>query len=131
LRLALETVSPSKVYLFGISPEAGSPEAFLQRLAGLLKHALKARQGRLSLPALAAATAQRHSTVRLGLDWLAARGHIRVTAEDGDEIVITAGDGVHREGLAECEFQLKAALAETAAYRAYFQKADKDSLVNK
>jgi single-stranded-DNA-specific exonuclease len=129
LRHALEKVSPQKIYLFGVLPEAGSPEAFLQRLAGLLKHALKASQGHASLSALAAATAQRRATVRLGLDWLAARGHIRVVSEDVNEIVIAAGDGIRGEDLAEREAQLKAALAETAAYRAYFQKADKDSLV--
>ena len=129
LHFALETVSPQKIYLFGISPGADRPEAFLQRLAGLLKHALKASQGRLSLSALAAATAQRQAAIRLGLDWLAARGHIHIVSQNGDEVVIAAGDGVRREDLAECEALLKAALAETAAYRAYFQKAGKDSLV--
>jgi single-stranded-DNA-specific exonuclease len=131
LHHALGTVSPSKVYLFGLPPEAASPEGFLQRLAGLLKHALKASQGRTSLPALAAATAQRSNTVRLGLDWMAGRGHIRLLSQDGDQVVIAAGDGLPSPQLPEQEAQLRAALAETAAYRAYFLKADKDSLVNK
>jgi hypothetical protein len=118
-----------KVYLFGVPPETGSPETFLQRLAGLLKHSMKASQGRLSIPALAASTGQRQSTVRLGLDWLVSRGHIRIVSQSGDEVVIAAGDGVPGEDLAERGALLKAAIAETAAYRAYFEKADKDSLV--
>jgi hypothetical protein len=129
LHAALEQVSPQKVYLFGVSPESDRPEAFLQRLAGLLKHTLRASQGRVSIPTLAAATGQRQAAVRLGLDWLVARGHLRVLAEEGDEIVIAAGDGVPGDDLAEREAQLKAVLEETAAYRDYFLKADKDNLV--
>jgi single-stranded-DNA-specific exonuclease len=126
---ALEIVSPSKVYLFGIPPETDNLITFVQRLAGLLKHVLKASQGRCYLPALAAAAGQRQVTVRLGLDWLEGGGHIRLLSKEGDEVVIAVGDGVPCDDLAEREAQLKASLAETAAYRAYFLKADKDSLV--
>jgi hypothetical protein len=129
LRLALEIVSPSKVYLFGIPPETDNLVTFVQRLAGLLKHVLKASQGRCYLPALAAAAGQRQVTVRLGLDWLEGGGHICLLSKEGDEVVIAAGEGVPCDDLAEREAQLKASLAESAAYRAYFLKADKDSLV--
>ncbi|HMB21224.1 MAG TPA: single-stranded-DNA-specific exonuclease RecJ, partial [Anaerolineales bacterium] len=37
LRLALETVRPTKVYLFGVSPVAEKADDFLTRLAGLAK----------------------------------------------------------------------------------------------
>jgi hypothetical protein len=128
LQLALEKVSPSKVYLFGIPPETDHLETFLQRLSGLLKHALKASQGHASLFALAAATGQRKVTVRLGLDWLEGCGYIRVVAEGPEEIVIATGDGVPCDDLPQREARLKASLAETAAYRLYFLKADKDNL---
>ena len=74
LRAALAEVKPARVYLFGVDPGVDRPDAFLRRLAGLVKHALKANGGRAPLAALAAATAQREATVRLGLAWLAAAG---------------------------------------------------------
>jgi len=73
LRAALERVKPQTVYLFGVDPGYGSPSAFLGRLAGLVKHALSARDGGARISELAAATAAREATVRAGLTWLAAR----------------------------------------------------------
>jgi hypothetical protein len=133
LRLAVETVAPQVVYLFGIAPGASGVEAFLQRLAGLVKYALSASQGRVSLRALAAATAQREATVRLGLAWLQQRGHIRQTGGQGDEVVFVAAispvdHGPQDERLGEIAAQLKTALDETTAYRAYFLRAGKDRL---
>ena len=128
LRAALEQVSPQKVYLFGLPPEAEGMQAFLQRLSGLVKYALKARQGRVRLGELAAATGQREISVRIGLAWLEARGHIILTAS-GDEMVISVGEGTSSDQLAERTAQLKALLEETAAYRSFFSRADKESLL--
>ena len=71
LRAVMERVKPQTVYLFGIDPGYGSPNAFLGRLAGLVKHALSARDGGARISELAAATAAREATVRAGLTWLA------------------------------------------------------------
>ena len=129
LRAALERASPRKVYLFGLTPEAERPEAFLQRLSGLLKYALKAHQGRVSIPVLAAATGHREISVRLGLAWLEAGGHIVVTAHEGDEMVISLGEDSSRDQLSDRTAQLKSLLEETAAYRSFFKRADKESLL--
>jgi single-stranded-DNA-specific exonuclease len=67
---ALMMVSPEKVILFGINPDLDDLEPFLKRLAGLTKHALKINEGRVNISTLAAATAQRESTVWAGLAWL-------------------------------------------------------------
>ena len=120
LRAALAQVEPAKVCLFGRDPGADTPEAFIRRLTGLVKHALNTRGGRAPIGPLAAATAQREATVRLGLAWLAARGHVRIVEETNGEIQLAAGDGLSAP---EADFKaldarLRAALAETAAYRA-------------
>ncbi len=75
LRAALAQVGPARVCLFARDPGADTPEAFIRRLTGLVKHALwpPAPDVRRSRQ-LAAATAQRTATVWLGLAWLAARG---------------------------------------------------------
>ena len=119
LRAALERVKPQTVYLFGVDPGYGSPSAFLGRLAGLVKHALSARDGGARISELAAATAAREATVRAGLTWLAARGSIDLTFGDGDEVRLSSGDGAVRPDLAQATSRLEALLAETAAYRAY------------
>lgn len=103
------------------------PQAFLKRLAGAVKFALKAKGGLLSIAALAAATAQIEPAVRLGLDWLASSGQIAITSQDGDAITISQGDeaGSTDESIVK---RLTVVLRETAAYRAHFRRAEKRRL---
>ncbi len=126
LRAALAQVRPARVCLFAEDPGTDRPEAFLRRLAGLVKHALAAREGRAPLAALAAATAQRAATVRLGLAWLASQGHVQVIAELNGEVQLAAGLGVPAgpAETAQAAARVKAALKESAAYRAYYRGAE-------
>lgn len=127
LLAAVQRVAPRTVVLFGVDPEGGTAEAFLGRLAGLVKRALSAHQGQARLSVLAAATAQSEAAVRLGIDWLAARGFI-VVEQTGDELRLAAGDGRPSPQLPQVAAALQSALAETAAYRAYFARAEAASL---
>jgi single-stranded-DNA-specific exonuclease len=130
LRTVLEKVAPETVYLFGIDPGLDRPEAFLRRLAGLTRYALNSHQGRVNVSTLAAATAQREATVCQGMAWLVARGHLVVLSEEGDEIRLAEGDQVvDPKGFQKPLGSLKALLEETAAYRAHFARADKESLI--
>ncbi len=132
LRDVLARVSPGKVYLFGVDPGFDSLNAFAARLAGLVKHALSTYGGAVAVKALAAATAQREATVRLGIAWLAARGHVAILGDDraqGPMLQLGQGDGQPSPELAQATSRLEAALAETSAYRIYFAQADKDRLV--
>ncbi len=128
LQAALEQASPELVHLVGVDPGMDHPERFLKRLAGLVKHALSAEGGLVSLSTLAAATAQREATVWAGLAWLEARGQIEVIAEEGDEIRLArASQGVGDRP--ETGARLRALLQETAAYRAYFLRASAETIV--
>ncbi len=138
LQAVLEKVAPETIYLFGIDPGLDHFEKFLKRLAGLVKHALNSDGGRVNVSTLAAATAQREATVRAGLAWLAARGHLVVLGEDGDigarlvrtrEVYLAAGSQAVSADLPQVTAQLKALLEETAAYRAHFARAGKETLV--
>lgn len=130
LRQALEHVSPARVYLFAVDPGLDDPETFLRRLAGLVRYGLRTAGGRMRLSALAAAMAHRQETVRVGLDWLAARGHVALLETAEDEVQVARGDGQEREGLPRLTARLVALLEETAAYRAYFTRASSDSILN-
>ena len=124
LQAVLDKVSPTKVCLFAIDPGPDHPERFLERLAGLAKYALRSNHGRASVSTLAAATAQREATVRQGLAWLVACGHLVVYGEDDDELQLAEGCHVVSADLSRIAVQLKALLKETAAYRAHFARAD-------
>ncbi len=128
LRTALETARPSRLVLFGRPAAADDPKLFLERLAGLVKFAIHQRQGATNFPALAEATAQREAAVRLGLEWLAAKGQI-VFESRGEELHLAAGDQAGNPyAVGELESGIRTVLAETHAYRLYFSRADKDSL---
>jgi single-stranded-DNA-specific exonuclease len=132
LRAAVERVSPETVYLFGIDPGLDDMEGFLQRLAGLVKRALKAHGGRVRVSTLAAATAQREATVRMGLEWLASHGHVWVLeGDEGEgEVRLVEGSGTAAADLSPVTARLRESLQETAAYRAYFARADEEMLVS-
>ena len=131
LRAVLARVKPTRVYVFGLDPGADRPDLFLRRLTGLVKHALSAREGRAPVAALAAAAGQREGTIRLGLAWLAARGHLRVVDESEEGLRLAPGDGrsAPEAELKVLDARLKGVLEETAAYRTYFQEADAAVLV--
>jgi hypothetical protein len=141
LLAALELVHPKSVYLFGVDPVDNNPEAFLNRLAGLIKYSLKTKHEDVRISALAAATGQREALVQKGLDWMAACGHISVEGAEGDEIRVrlAAGSGLRGsagasqpdfEQVKRLEAEIKSLWVETAAFRAYFSRADKNDLIN-
>ena len=132
---ALAQVSPRAVALCGVTnvEDRGGDriEPFLRWLAGLLKHDLRHRQGQVYLPALASACGQRLATTRRGIEWLAARGQIVIQTWDGDDVTIAPGNGEKQrpQVAPDLETELRVLLSETAAYRAYFGRADARQLI--
>lgn len=129
LQNAMKKVSPQTVYLFGIDPGLDAPRKFLRRLAGLVKRALNANQGRTRISTLAAATAQREEAVRAGLAWLVGRGQITILDETSDEIRLAPGSQTISPDLPQSVMQLRVLLEETKAYRAHFSRADPETLI--
>jgi hypothetical protein len=129
LRAALETVRPKRVYLFGVSPVMEKPDAFLSRLAGFAKYVINQKGGQVTVGELAVATGQRAGAVRLGLEWLAAGGHVSIQREE-ETVLLSTGNGELNQYLQrELYIAVKGILEETAAYRAHFQRAEPESLM--
>src|SRR6266508_1097084 len=129
LHAALETVRPKKVYLFGVSPAPEKADAFLSRLAGLAKYVINQKNGKVTVGELAVATGQREGTIRLGLEWLAAGGHLSIQRDD-ETVLLSTGNGALNQYLQrELYLAVKGILEETEAYRAHFQRADAESLM--
>jgi len=129
LKAVLEKLEPDTVYLFGVDPGLDHPDRFLERLAGLVRHVLSSNRGQVNVPTLAAATAQREATVRAGIAWLVARGHLVVLGEDDEEIHLAAGSQKASADLPKVAAQLRGLLEETAAFRAHFARADRENLI--
>ncbi len=134
LQEALDTVHPRAIYLFGVDPKMVGLQDFLVTLAGLVKSAINTKQGKVSLSFLATYCGQRTITASKGLEWLAARGNIRLLAVDGDEITIAPLSGgksaeQNTPRIDELAGEIKALLAETAAFRSYFARAAKEDLI--
>jgi len=130
LRSALEIVKPKKVHVLGIAPRPEKPDEFLARLAGMTKYAINNKDGKVSIKELAAATAQRESVIRIGLEWLAAGGHVTVSGE-ADAVLLSIGNGEADQYIQkELYTAVKGILEETAAYREYFSRAALDGLIS-
>ena len=130
LRAALETVKPKKVYLCGVSPDPEKADAFLSRMAGFAKYIINQKGGNVTIRELAAATGQREGAIRLGLEWLAAGGHISMQREDGT-VHLSPGNQESNPYLQrELYTAVKGILEETTAYRLHFQRAEAERLMN-
>ena len=129
LHKALDIVKPKTIYVFGVSPVEQKPDEFLSHLAGLCKYVVNQRRGRVTLQELASAMAARANAVRIGLEWLAAGGHVSVVPEE-DALRISRGNGEANQYLQkELYVAVKGILEETAAYRAHFARADIENLM--
>jgi single-stranded-DNA-specific exonuclease len=130
LHLALESVKPAKVYLFAVSPQQEKPDVFLSRLAGLAKFVINQREGKVAVQEMAGVTGQRENAVQIGLEWLAAGGHITIENQDGT-VLLSRGKGESNPYLQkELFIAVRGILEETAAYRDHFTRASLDSLFN-
>ena len=90
---------------------------------------LNQRRGQVTLKELASAMAARESVVRIGLEWLAAGGHIAVAGEE-DALTLSRGINETNQYLQkELYVAVRGILEETAAYRAHFARADINNLM--
>ena len=95
----------------------------------MAKYAVNNRGGRVSIQGLAVATAQRESAIRIGLEWLAAGGHVSISGE-GEAVVLSEGNREANQYLQrELFLAVKGVLEETAAYREYIQRATAESIL--
>jgi single-stranded-DNA-specific exonuclease len=129
-KIAMENVKPRTVSLIGAHPLSEVTDAFMARLTGILKYAITHRAGLTTYAELAAATAQRRKTVEKGLNWLVSAGKISLLHQDGEQLCVAPGKAINDPGgAARLRVEVQALLAETAAYRAHFKHADKNSLL--
>ena len=126
---ALDLVEPKTVVIFGVDPSEITLEAFLKRLAGLVKYTLERMDGKAALSRLAAASAQRETTVMLGLEWMEQRGMVKLRSSENGKITLEPGAGASSTAENALTVRLQTILSESTAYRQYFHAADKENLL--
>ncbi len=140
LHAILKKVEPKKICLVGVNPPEFTPQEFLTHLAGLVKYTLAKKDGKTEISTLAAVTAQREATIRLGLEWLAAGGQVVVDVEEDDvmlspqttkvsETFVVSDSGKYAQ--ADLFLAVKGLLEETIAFRKHFHVGDAEKLISR
>ena len=118
------------INIFAVPPAEENTDDFLKRLSGLCKYALNQRGGKATIHELVVAMASREGTIEIGLQWLAAGGHLSVSVDD-DEVILSVEKPEANQYLQkELYIALRGLLTETSAYRKYFATADLKSAFN-
>ncbi len=128
---ALDLVQPEEVVLFAHDTGLDEADPFLKQLAGMVLRALRAHEGQMDLRRVAAGLGHLTATVEAGLEWLAAKGQIRVAEKGETSWHVEQGRGQGDAAELEAARQrLEALLAETAAYRDYLRRVPAEALGN-
>ena len=117
----LSKVQPSSVWIVGEDPGTDDPQHFLKRLGGLVKFALSQREGDVRIETLAALMAHREVTIRLALNWLEAKGHVK-WEEGWHGIRLSKGEVPDLERQRSLITRLENSVDETRRYRAYLKE---------
>jgi single-stranded-DNA-specific exonuclease len=128
VRTVVDLVKPRRIYVFAASPAEENTDAFLARLAGLAKFAINQRAGKVTVQELAGVSGLRESAIQIGLEWLAAGGHITLQKENGTYTLSRGNNEVNPYLQKELYIAVRGILNETAAYRAHFKRASIEAL---
>lgn len=123
LQQALERVKPAQVVLLAVAPPLTTFTDVLRRTWELANFVINRQDGRTTLSALAGAVAQLPGTIRLALAYTEARGEIDIDYGRGDRVALTRTERAPTPDVDQYLAALQTAIAETAAYRAYFRRA--------
>ena len=129
LRAALERVDPQRVILLAVDPPLRAFPDLARRLLELAKYVMRHTDGRTTLSELAAATGHSLAAVDAALAWLDAEGTVGVRWEPDDTLRVAPAEGTRRDDGDLRRALAEAAVRETAAYRAYVQRADPRALL--
>ena len=141
MRWLLETLAPSELYLVGRDTAEGQLDALLKEVAGMAKWSMgagsgdgppgAAQDGLLPVARLAARAGATEEIIRHALLWLEQKGILQLRAWEGRDVArVGPGDGQVRNDPERVLVQttLEELLAETRAYRRFFQRAQLKAL---
>lgn len=116
----LQIVQPQTLVVFGQITPLNQPQNLLEHLAGVLKFALKHKNGLVSAGELAALTGQTETAIRAGLRWIQAHTELDLSPMSEDVYQITTRAARTDSPAGRDTDLLKRILSETSEYRRYW-----------
>ncbi len=130
LSAALQQVNPARVILCNLDEPDDRPQSVLETLTGMIRYAIKHNSGQLEITRIAAALNQREETILTGIEWLSARGFIRIIQQN-DHLKIAEGGVPDPQGAKQKEARLRTLLEESRAFREFYRQAAPTNLMMK
>lgn len=126
----LKQIQPNILYLCGKKTTNDSVTNVLQSIAGMCKHAMN-RDNTFSIQRAAARLGMTEQIIRLGLQWLIAKGLIRTTdVQTVEQVFLMQGtQEENSERTAQLQTELERSLDEIRAYRRFFLRTKIDGLI--
>ncbi|MEW6650385.1 MAG: single-stranded-DNA-specific exonuclease RecJ [Chloroflexota bacterium] len=129
LRHALRMVQPKRIILCAAATGAETHLNFLERLSGMVRFVITKRSGLIEICKLAAALNQRETLVQAGIEWLAARGFIRILEETTQKVQVAEGGVPNETAASKAEARVESILEETLAFRQFYRRTDAGSII--
>lgn len=126
---ALRRVRAKRIILCWLEPPQDKPQLFLQALTGLIHYTLKKNGGKAAISRMAAALNQREETIITGIEWLAAKGFIRILQREEQILSIAEGGVPDAMLVKQKEARLRSLLEESRAFREFYRQASPVSLI--
>lgn len=130
LKMAINIVKPQKIILLSNPTVTDDGTLMLQELAGMVRFTLHQKGGLFNLPLAAAHLGQREVAIRLGLDWLCAKGAISILEKPTIHDYQLMEPGIPDPSIQEIEKDIKKILQDTAAYRQHYQHCESRYLIS-
>ncbi|MCE1254915.1 MAG: single-stranded-DNA-specific exonuclease RecJ [Anaerolineae bacterium] len=130
LKQVLLTVKPQKIVLLDNASDQITLNDFIKEITGLVRYALREKQGFLDLNVMASMTAQRKISVALAIDWLCVKGFIRKTNSENQDLLQVTQPGDVSSASTRLESELKMILNETGAYRQFYRQAQPENIIS-
>lgn len=125
LEQVVKACDPSHVYFFNIEHKEISVETLLKEVGKTLKSILREPQSVVSINFLASCLNQTPHTIQLCMDWYEAHGDLEIDRVNQDKFTfLKSAHQPNPVELRQLQEKLNKSLKETAAFRAYYRRAN-------
>lgn len=130
LRSILNIVKPATLYWMLVSPSEHQLSVFLQSFASRIKNAIEQDHNEVDILQLAVDLASTETTIKLALNWLAARGVITFTNLSPEVVRIVRGGTPDYLKQSQLDESMRQRFRELQAFTRYLKNVDLDKLTS-
>jgi single-stranded-DNA-specific exonuclease len=130
-QMILDSVKPEQLIIFAVKSSLSDVDTFLTTLSGMVKYAIRSYEGEIDLQQFVWITGQSEQVLSCAIDWLAAKGVIRIVNKTKEKLYVQFDNSTYQEHNLKLIDRLRLLFQETRAYGDYFQRTSPDNLLNK